>query len=81
MNFMNFNWAFALLIWAVGNVLTPPPPASNEDEDLYACPEPGCNRTFMTANGRRKHFKRQHSERQHTVVPSRKSCQHGCGNS
>ena len=72
---MNFNWAFALLILAVGNVLTPPPPPpSKQNEDVYACP--GCNRTFMSASGRRRHFKRQH-----TVVASKESCQHGCGKS
>ena len=72
---MNLNWAFALLIWAVGNVLTPPSP-SNKDKDVYRCPEPGCNKTFMTANGRCKHFKCQH-----TASSSNKFCQHGCGKS
>ena len=78
---MNFNWAFALLIWGVGNVLTPPPPPSNEDEDVYRCPEPGCNKTFMTASGRRKHFKRQHTAASAAAASSRRFCQHGCGKS
>ena len=68
---MNLNWAFGLLIWAVGNVLVPP---RNED-DVFECQEPGCNRRFMSASARRRHFKRVHQG----SVPSRVSCKHGCG--
>ena len=53
-------------------MLTPP---NNQYEDLYACPEAGCNRTFMTFSGRQKHFKRVHQG----VSNTRVSCKHGCG--
>ena len=67
---MNLNWAFGLLIAAVGNLLVPPPPPRNDN--VFDCPEEGCTRKFLTANGRRKHFKRVH-------LGIRKSCQYGCG--
>ena len=72
---MNLNWVFGLLVCAVGNVLPLPP--IDEDENVYKCPEPGCTKTFLTANGRLKHFKRKHQG----IQNQRKLCQHGCGKS
>ena len=72
---MNLNWAFGLLICAVGNVLVPA--RRNEDDGVYECPEDGCHRTFLSANGRRRHFQRMHQASTH----ARTSCTHGCGKS
>ena len=64
------NWAFGLLIWAVGTAFVP------TQDDAFECLEPGCHKRFMTANGRRKHIKRIHLGISNTrTVP----CKHGCG--
>ena len=65
------KWIFGLMICAVGNILT----ARRDEDNVFECPEPGCNRQFMSANGRRRHFQRQHLG----MTPGRKSCPHGCG--
>ena len=67
---MNLNWAVGLLIAAVGNVVIP-----RQNDDMHECLEPGCTRRFMTARGRRKHFRTVHQG----IRKRRESCKHGCG--
>ena len=47
----------------------------NPYDNMFECLEPGCNKRFMTVNGRRKHLKRVHLG----ITNTRVSCKHGCG--
>ena len=85
---LRLKWFWRILTYLVGSYVLIHPPSGGSsstssgysssgrgvNEDVYECQEPGCNRTFMSASGRRRHFQNHHQG-------IRKHYQYGCGKS
>ena len=75
---MRISRLWRLFVYLIGGAFVQPcssAGASNRGEEVYYCTEEGCDKMFMSRQGRHKHVKRKHQEN------TRVSCRYGCGKS